>query len=66
MKWSAQSPNLNFIENLREIVDRKEDLSKAVIREWHNISKETIDILIGLMHRRCAVVIKNKGYRPKY
>ena len=75
LKWPAQSPDLNPIENLWEIVDRKirtqnytrkENLSDAVIREWQNISKETIDSLIGLMHRRCEAVIKNKGYPTKY
>lgn len=75
LKWPAQSPDLNPIENLWEIVDRqirlhnytrKEDLSNAVLSEWQKVSKDTVDKLIGSMHGRCVAVIKNKGYPTKY
>lgn len=75
LKWPAQSPDLNPIENLWEIVDRKirvqnytrkDDLANAVVSEWEKIPMETIDSLIDSMPRRCEAVIKNKGYPTKY
>lgn len=75
LKWPAQSPDLNPIENLWEIVDRKirsrnytnkADLIAAVNSEWQKIPMETISSLIGSMPRRCEAVLKNNGYPTKY
>lgn len=76
IRWPAQSPDLNPIENLWEIVDRgvnrdavygdKNKLFEAVERAWSAIPKKIIDNLIGSMNKRCADVIKNKGYATKY
>ena len=75
LKWPAQSPDLNPIENLWEIVDRKirvrnytnkRDLIDAIKTEWQKIPMETINSLIDSMPRRCEAVLKNKGYPTKY
>lgn len=68
LKWPAQLPDLNPIENLNRKIraqnyTRKEDLTNAVLREWEKIPMEIIDALIGSMHRRCEAVIKNKGLK---
>jgi hypothetical protein len=74
MKWPAESPDLNPIENLWDHLDRairkenagrfesKETLVKAAQRSWNNITSKHIDKLIFSMPRRCAEVIKNNGY----
>ena len=71
----AQSPDLNPIENLWEIVDRKilrdncknlEDLFRQAEIAWNTIPGEIISNLIESMPRRCKEVLKNKGYATKY
>lgn len=75
MKWPAQSPDLNPIENLWQIVKQqlrpniyrpKEELYRAIESEWKRIPTRTITNLIESMPKRCAEVIKNKGYSTKY
>lgn len=75
MKWPAQSPDLNPIENLWEIVyknlpeknfSNRDQLFQALVNEWNGIPQTVIDKLIQSMPRRCASVIKNNGYSTKY
>lgn len=78
IKWPAQSPDLNPIENLWDLVDQKirtehpekfknsAELFEAVEAAWHSVPQETIRNLVGSMKRRCLAVIKNKGYATKY
>jgi hypothetical protein len=78
MKWPAQSPDLNPIENLWDHLDRairienggrfesREALVEAAQRAWKNITSEYIDKLIFSMPRKCAEVIKNNGYSTRY
>lgn len=76
IEWPAQSPDLNPIENLWEIVNKrvnreqvagnKDKLFEAVQTAWYQIPKQIIDNLIDSMHRRCVAVIKNKGYAIDY
>lgn len=76
LKWPSQSPDINPIENLWEILDRKirnlntysnkASLYDAIVNAWNSIPRETIDALINSMPRRCAEIIKNKGYAIKY
>lgn len=75
LKWPAQSPDLNPIENLWDIVDRKinrddcrnaDELFRQVEIAWNEISGEILSNLIESMPRRCKEVLKNKGYATKY
>lgn len=75
LDWPAQSPDLNPIENLFSILKRnigskrfsnRDDLFSCLKDEWLRIDPKIIDNLIKSMPRRCAAVIKNKGYYTKY
>lgn len=75
LTWPSQSPDLNPIEHLWDVLGRrvgtKKHSSKAALladldHEWNAIPKETIEHLIESMPRRCAAVIASKGYSTKY
>lgn len=77
LKWPAQSPDLNPIENLWSIVKRQlqqyqthptslQDLWARVKTEWGKIPEITIQNLVESMPRRVRSVIKNKGLWTKY
>lgn len=71
MLWPSQSPDLNPIGNLWEIVDRqirnenytnKDQLFRALERAWSQIDDKIIANLIESMPRRCRDVINANGY----
>ena len=75
LKWPPQSPDLNPIENLWNDIDKHIQAVKPKnLRElwdetqnaWYSISKERCQGLVESLPRRCAEVIKNKGYPTKY
>jgi transposase len=77
LPWPGNSPDLNPIENIWEIVKRdigkkiltnKQDLMEYIIRIWHNNPEltETIKSSIASMPRRIEAVIANKGGFTKY
>lgn len=75
LEWPSQSPDLNPIEHLWDVLGRrvgaekhssKADLMAHLQREWRAIPKSTIERLIESMPRRCAAVIAAKGYSTKY
>jgi transposase/predicted transcriptional regulator len=72
LDWPAQSPDLNPIENLWDIIDRKlrrrdiklnnkEELWEAVKREWYSLDKEIIRNLYLSMTKRIDDLLKSKG-----
>ena len=75
MDWPAQSPDLNPIENLwndvkRDLINKnpknKEELWKQINESWSSIPIERCQRLINSMQRRCAAVLKNRGYTYGY
>ena len=75
MKWPAQSRDLNPIENLWHIIGEnasKEQLSTVtefwnkIEQEWKKITPELCIELVRSCGRRCAEVIKNKGFNTLY
>ena len=75
MKWPAQSPDLNPIENLWKIIGetvmaRKPtnvaDLWQKLQEEWNKITPEQCAKLVASCGQRCAQVIQNKGIFTSY
>lgn len=75
MKWPAQSPDLNPIENLWKILGDKvmakkpttvTELWKRLEEEWTKITPEQCERLVMSCGRRCAEVIQSKGLYTSY
>ncbi len=75
LDWPANSPDLNPIENLWDIIKRKmrdtrpnnaDDLKAAIKATWASITHEQCHRLITSMPRRIDAVIHAKGGPTKY
>ena len=75
LNWPANSPDLNPIENLWDIVKRKlrvtrpntvDELKAAIEASWASITPQQCHSLIASMPRRIEAVISAKGFPTKY
>ncbi len=75
LKWPAQSPDLNPIENLWYDVEQHiqavelknmAEMWTEIEKSWYDIPDERCTTLAQSPPRRCAAVIKNGGYPTKY
>ena len=76
LPWAGQSPDLNPIEYLWDLIDRNvrkqrplpnnvEKLKVAIMKEWAAIDVETCRNLIRSMNRRVKAVIQARGMHTK-
>ena len=72
MEWPAVSPDLNPIEHVWDMLDRRvrdrpvtpqtlQELSQALIEEWDGIPQRDLRRLVRSMPRRCQAVINAHG-----
>lgn len=75
LEWPAQSPDLNRIEHLWDVVEReirkfpisnKNQLKTRITEAWGIISENVTNNLVDSMPRRCQAVIAAKGGPTKY
>ena len=77
MEWPAQSPDLNPIEHVWDLIGRAvrsrnmtfhtlRELSDAVTEEWDNIPQEVVQNLIASMPERMQCVIRARGGNTRY
>jgi hypothetical protein len=75
LPWSANSPDLNPIENIwailkqnveRRVVRNKEELVKVVEEEWSKINQDLICKTIDSMPKRIAQVLERGGKKCDY
>ena len=75
MNWPSQSPDLNPIEHLWNIVKQsrkgfratsKDHLFTKIQEIWRAIPLKTLNKLIASMPNRIEAVLKAKGFHTKY
>ncbi len=71
LKWPPQSPDLNPIEHLWDVVEREirimtnlQQLRDDIMSMWTKISEECFQHLVESMLRRIKAVLKVKGVQP--
>jgi len=64
LKWPPQSPDLNPIEHLWDVVEQ--ELCALDVPIWANISKECFQLLVESMPHRIKTVLKAKGGQTDY
>ena len=74
MEWPAQSSDMNPIENVQKLLNKRpkeknsrnvEELWTNLKGEWEKISVDECKTLIRSCSKRCQAVIENKGLHIK-
>ena len=77
LPWPAKSPDLNPIEHVWDLLDRRVraraipprnvwELAGALVEEWGNISQQELANLVQSMRRRCTAVLNAAGGHTRY
>ena len=77
LPWPAKSPDMNPIEHLWDMLDRRvrkrrhqprnvRELQNALVDEWNNIPRQEIQKLTRSMSRRCMALVNADGGHTKY
>uniref|UniRef100_A0AAZ3P0B5 Tc1-like transposase DDE domain-containing protein n=1 Tax=Oncorhynchus tshawytscha TaxID=74940 RepID=A0AAZ3P0B5_ONCTS len=77
LPWPATSPDLNHIELVWDLLDRRvkarvipprnvRELASALVEEWGNISQQELANLVQSMRRRCTAVLNAAGGHTRY
>ena len=77
LPWPAKSPDLNHIEHVWHLLDRRvrasaipprnvQELAGALVEEWGNISQQELANLVQSMRRRCTGVLNASGGHTRY
>jgi hypothetical protein len=77
LPWPAKSQNLNPIEHVWDLLDRRvgaraipprnvRELAGALMEEWGNISQQQLAHLVQSMRRRCTAVLNRAGGHTIY
>jgi hypothetical protein len=75
--WPAKSPDLNPIEHVWDLLDRRvraranptrnvRKLAGALVEEWGNISQQELANLVQSMRRRCTAELNAAGGHTRY
>ncbi|GBL92296.1 hypothetical protein AVEN_35844-1 [Araneus ventricosus] len=77
MAWPARLPNLNPIEHVWDVLERRiaghsappgtlHELQQALLQEWALLSQQAINDSIASMPRRCQACISARLYHTHY
>jgi transposase len=77
LPWPAKSLDLNPIENVWDLLDRRVrakaihprtvwEFTGALVEEWGNISQQELANLVQSMRRRCTAVPNTAGGHTRY
>ena len=77
LPWPAKSLDLNPIEHVWELLDRRvraraidprnvQELAGALVEEWGNISQQELANLVQSMRRKCTAELNADGGHTRY
>ena len=77
LPWPAKSPDLNPIEHVWDLLDRRvraraipprnvQKLADALVEEWGNMSQQELANLVQFMRRRCTAILNAAGVHTRY